>query len=260
MAYDRVNLESLDIRNANIPGIDLASRDLQNAHFDGSNLKLAKFGRADIHSATFNAIRNAQTDLTGVDMRDAIAVSAQFNGASLTGADARGIDAPSTSFRKAYLGGSNFSQSPTIFGVWFIGPLLDRVLPPSVSEIFGSHTAYMAFADFANADAVGTKFRGANLYLAHFDQAKLNGADFSGAYLAGASFRGAVLTNAVFAGAVVDDRTDFTGADFAISFANYRAITKARFYERARYDSGFRELLRMPAPGPIPSDYPTPMP
>jgi uncharacterized protein YjbI with pentapeptide repeats len=204
------------LAHANLDGLVLANRNLQEADFAGASLvgaslygsvlnrvsfycadlrdcdlRMTKLVRADLRGASFNGAKLAYAVLDNADLRAGMMMYAGAGGTSLIGRNSPGASEP----------GSGSAQQP--HGV-----------------------------DFSNCSMKG----------ASFGNAKLDGANFTGALLQGAIFKNAILKNSVFKNAVL---TGVNLADLQVppealegSIQDISAQASARFGElKSRLDS-----------------------
>lgn len=85
-------LESLDFRDAELLGAELAERDLSGLQADGARLRNADLRRTRLVGASFRRANLSNARLLGADLRDASFADADVEGADFRGADLRGAD------------------------------------------------------------------------------------------------------------------------------------------------------------------------
>lgn len=189
---------NMDLKGANLSGIDLTEADMRNIDLKGANLCNAVLTRADLENAD---LRNAnlkdadfsQVNLRSVDLRganlDGISFtftnfkSANLSNINLSGADLRGIDLKGVNLTRANLSEANLE------GVFFTGANLER------ANLSGSN---LNEADFSSAVLKGTNLSMANLDGALFQESELLHSDLSQSDLKGCDFTLAVIEGCDF--------------------------------------------------------------
>jgi uncharacterized protein YjbI with pentapeptide repeats len=160
------------LRSANLNGLNLANRNLQEVDFSGTtfvkaNLYGSNLSRASLYCADLRGCNLQRANLSGADMRGASFKGANLSFAILDRADLR-------AGMMMYIG----LNSATI---------LDR---GDLSKGMGGTPGGV---DFSNCSMKGTSFGNARLDNVNFDGALMVGARFKGAKLTGVSLRGTVL-------------------------------------------------------------------
>jgi hypothetical protein len=103
----RLNLRGADLRGLNIGDAYLIGANLQGANLQGANLRIADLLSANLQDTNLQNANLQATDLRnanlrGADLRSASLLGADLRNANLQGADLRGAD-----FRGAHLPGAN---------------------------------------------------------------------------------------------------------------------------------------------------------
>ena len=163
----------LDLRGADLHGMQLLDADLSNAMFYNSNLSRVNFANtdltdsflsyADLSQALFHDVNFSRTRLWFADLSGALLQDADLPGLDFSNAKLHG-----TNLGRANLSGANF-QYATATKAWFESANLSR-------------------ATFLRVDLSGAKLMKADLTDAHFLDADLNDANISDANLSGVKF------------------------------------------------------------------------
>jgi hypothetical protein len=103
------NLRGADLDSANLHGADLDSANLKRANLHGANLRDANLRRADLHGANLRGANLRGANLRGADLRGANLGSANLGSANLDNASLRGASLSGASLRGAYLNGVDLS-------------------------------------------------------------------------------------------------------------------------------------------------------
>ena len=163
----------LDLRGADLHGMQLLDADLSNAMLHHSNLSKVNFANADLtdaflsyadlsearfHDVNFCRTRLWFADLSGALLQDADLARVDFSNAKLHG----------TNLGRANLSGANF-QYGTATKAWF-------------------ESANLSCASFLRGDLSGAKLMKADLTDAHFLDANFNEANISDANVSGVKF------------------------------------------------------------------------
>ena len=168
-------LNGLQLQQASLKKACLQNASLEGASLTSSNLDEADLSGAILIGATLDNAFMRNVSLSGADLSGASAANANFYTVSGGKADATDITAPGVDFTDAYLAGADFSGSTSnLQSTTWIGALLIN-------------------ADFSQADlsintsggvntGVNTKFKGAYLHGALFDQAILDDVNFLSTY------------------------------------------------------------------------------
>jgi uncharacterized protein YjbI with pentapeptide repeats len=160
----------------NLPKLDLSGDDLRGALASSAGLVGANLRQADLSYARLDSSNMERTVLVGAKLQAADAYYALLDSANLTGADARSINLQNANLNGAVLVGARFSG-----------------------------------ANLNGASLVGAKLNAADLRGADLTEAHLERANLDGAILAGADLRGATgLTADQLSRAVGDEWTFFS--------------------------------------------------
>jgi serine/threonine protein kinase, bacterial len=99
--FSEMNINSLDLAKAHLPGIALSSANCSYINFQGANLSGGKFDKADLSGAVlkdavlskgyFSYANLQNADLRGADLSDAYLNYANLHGANLCGANLKGV-------------------------------------------------------------------------------------------------------------------------------------------------------------------------
>ncbi|HWA88819.1 MAG TPA: pentapeptide repeat-containing protein [Rhizomicrobium sp.] len=166
------------LAHAELDGMSLAGRNLQEADFSGASLVGADLSGANLERASFYC----------ADLRDC-----DLQAAKLTRADLRGA-----SFRGAKLGHAVLDNAD------LRAAMMMYVGAEGVSVVDGDRGPKGKPSGVAPKSApAGVDFSNCSLKGASFGNAKLDGANFSGALLTGVNFKNARLTNVTFQNAVL---------------------------------------------------------
>ena len=166
----------LDLRGANLSGVELFKARLSRANLSRADLTGARLFGADLAGAAFSRANLAEARLSGADL----------NGANFDRANLSGTRLDSANLAKAGLSGVNLSMG--------------RLSNANLAEAHLSN-ANLAGASLHDSDLSTTRLQGANLARASLYQASLAGAilsrtNFDGAGLGGANLLGSDLSNA----------------------------------------------------------------
>jgi len=104
------DMEGADLSEMDLSGIIFEDTKLFRAKFDGSDLKLAMFFRANLYYATFNNIGTKVTELQGVHLRRAQLYQTEFRNANLISSHWEDINLDSVDLRNAHLFRSDFTN------------------------------------------------------------------------------------------------------------------------------------------------------
>jgi len=174
---------AINLREADLQGMDLGGADLQGADLTEADLQKTGLWRTDLQAAELSLANLQKAHLWAADLREASLEGANLREARLGAADLRKADLIGADLRDTYLLYTNLQGA----NLWF-------------ADLRG------AYLNGANLQGVG--LWGANLQEADLWGANLQGADLSFADLQGADLRGADLREADLGGA------DLTGVDF----------------------------------------------
>lgn len=223
---------SVDLSDADLPGIQLAGTSLEGAElsraslagarFDGCNLEDSELRQADLRGASLDG-----SNLEGVDLSRATLVDASLRGSNLESARLDGAD-----LSRAVFDGSNLEQAE-LHGAVLGGARFDR--------------ANLEGANLERVSAAGASFVGANLEKCDLRDAELSGANFEGANLERCDLRGARLVGARLVGANLE-KCDLRRADLA---GGRHGGEPGALRRRRNAAHGGRPLVgqRRPAPG-----------
>ena len=167
--------QRLQVKNANLRGLNLANRNLSDADFTGATLTRATFFGSNLSRATLCCADLRESDLESAKMTKADLRGASFKGAKMSYAQLDGADIRAATIARARQ--TNLTQVTT------------------VDYADARHDPAMCGVDFSNCA----------MKAASFKNARLEHANFNGAFLQGASFKGAKLFAATFLGAVLMD-------------------------------------------------------
>ena len=216
--FTRINLRGADLTGMNLASINLEEADLSDAKLADANLEQARLVNADFSAANLEGTRLTGTDLT----------HACFRRANLDSADLRGIfnyfnridDSGGANFEAATLreanllhtdlSESNFTDADLSQARLFKADLRQTTfvrakLNQARANEANFTAANLELADLADADVVGSVFRQANLRKANLARACLIEALFEEADLTGADLRGANLKRSIMVGTILDE-------------------------------------------------------
>lgn len=171
----------LDLRNADLFGVQMLSADLSNAWFHGADLRSANiadtdltdafFSEADLSDAQFHRVNFTRMRLWSTNLR-----RASLERAHLTELNFHDTDLGNANLVRADLSRANFQES-NLNSAWLEG-------------------ATLVGASFLDADLTGAQLEDANLSDAHFLDSNLLAANLSNANLSGVQFTNAGRQNA----------------------------------------------------------------
>jgi uncharacterized protein YjbI with pentapeptide repeats len=175
--------------------------ELRTGKFPGSVLA---YGGMHLY-ADFRQFDLFRTDLSGSDLYSARMYEANlrlgnFNGANLAGADLSHAGLSDTTFAP----GHNFAVPAMVKASAVATIMVGATFYSATGERTRFDGAKLCAAHFDNASFVAPVFIHARLRGTHFDGARLDRPDFSGADLTNASFEGATIINPNFNGAVLN--------------------------------------------------------
>ena len=160
----------LDLRGANLRGLQVLKADMSRAYFQTSNLAGAYFVDTDLSDAFFT-----EADLSGAVFMNVNFVTTRFWNAKLSGATLQGDDMHKASLQLADLSNAN-------------------LLRADLSDAFLGHAvltnAYLEGANLNRASFLGADLSGACLVMADLSQADFLDADLSDADLSDADLTG----------------------------------------------------------------------
>lgn len=173
IALERIADFRLDLRGADLHGMQLLDADLSNAMLHHSNLSRVNFANTDLTDSFLSYADLSQAQFHDVNFSRTRLWSADLSGAFLQDADLPGVDFSNaklhgTNLGRANLSGTNF-QYATATKTWFDSANLSRAI-------------------FLRADLSGAKLMKADLTDARFLDANLNKANISDANLSGVEF------------------------------------------------------------------------
>ena len=163
----------LDLRGADLPGIQFSNADLSSAFFHHSNLSGANLSNTDLSDALLNS-----ADLSGVIFENVKFTGTSLWFANLSGSLLQDADLPSVSFHGANLSCANLLRA-NLSGAIF----QDAVLSNAWLE-----SANLSRASFLRANLSGAWLVKSELSQASFLDTDLNKADISEANLTGVEF------------------------------------------------------------------------
>lgn len=221
-----INITEADLEEANFAEADLGRVNLAKANLIKSNLAKTNLVDSNLARAFLREANLAESDLVRANLTKAFLADADLTEADLSGAD----------LTKAYLGGANLVKA-NLTRAYLGGANLTK--------------AFLADADLTEADLTGANLTGANLTGADLTGANLEKVDFTltilkEANLTSASLAKANLTFTYIAKAILTD-ADIENADFTNNKTiKPDQITKAKNWEKAKYDKDFCEKLGLP--------------
>jgi uncharacterized protein YjbI with pentapeptide repeats len=189
-----LNLESVDLRGANLSRANLSETRLINANLSGANLSGANLSGAILINANLGSSNMQGANLLGTDLTDANMINSDlrnieinnktiFKNAQFYGSNINGLN-----FRQINLRESNFCE------VDFTNVRLED-------------------ADLRNADLRYAKLNGIMLNKANLSDAKLHDADLTNADMCGTILRRAKLHRSLLNHIRIDKETDFSNAE-----------------------------------------------
>ena len=200
----------------------IAAGDLTFANFEDVDLS----GR-ELANTPMQECRITDSNLQGVDLRNADMLASDFKGSDFDGASMTNVNANGATFE--YGNVSNVSAAGSDFRY--------ANFASSRSENSDFSSSDMNDSSFFLAEASGSNFSGSNLQNAEFTGATVEGANFEGADLRGATFTDAKgMDGANFKGSVHDDTT--TWSDGFTPPPSTGFSSRAEFGEPIRAEGG----------------------
>ena len=190
--FRMLHLEDLDGVNLNLRECDL----------QGSRLKEARLGHANLSNSLVNGCCFQQALLWGADLSRIKAINtfwqeADLSGSRMQGADFRGSLMHRCCFRGVVAANSKWHESRLVEADFRSG--LDQLTDLGESDF---ENADLSFALLQGANLHGANLRGCCLYGADFSKADLREADLSGCDLRETKLEQAQLTGTIFEGAI----------------------------------------------------------
>ncbi|WP_169786254.1 pentapeptide repeat-containing protein [Streptomyces yerevanensis] len=212
----------VDLRFADLRGVELRDQNLSGFLLSGADLRSARIAYADLREADLLRARLDEADLTGANLQGSVLQGADLQGSELSGADLSG----------SHLAGANFAHAE------MSEARLVKAAPGPLNADVGDLAPNFSCASLEKANLseseMGGVWRSAILLKANLIGADLSGSDFTGACLAEANLSKAQLRYAVFSKAKTAG-VNFSGA----------------YHAHAR-DFPSREQNEAPAVGQIP--------
>ncbi|MFI1729382.1 pentapeptide repeat-containing protein [Streptomyces acidicola] len=212
----------VDLRFADLRGVELRNQNLSGFLLSGADLRNARLAYADLREADLLRARLDEVDLTRANLQGAV-----LQGASLQHSELTGVDLSSS-----HLAGANFAHAE------MRDARLVEAVPGPLSVDVGDMApnfscAWLEKANLSESEMAGV-WRSAILLKARLVGADLSGSDFTGACLTEANLSKAKL------GYVIFSKAKTAGADFS---GSYRAHAR---------DFPSRERNEAPSVGQIP--------
>ncbi|MEM9927367.1 MAG: pentapeptide repeat-containing protein [Cyanobacteria bacterium P01_D01_bin.50] len=219
-SLDREN-QKLDLRNAQIRGVDLSNANLQRVDLRNSDLCGACLHGTDLYRANLDGALLCQSNLYEVNLQEASLKGANLAGsiinkgllyganlrdANLCGASLRAANLMGANLYKANLHGANLKAANLAGAKLFLANLqaakLDKAKMYEAGLIGANlQQANLNGANLRQANLNAAKLQQAEVFFANLTEASLREADFSGANLMGTDFQKAILYETNFSGA-----------------------------------------------------------
>lgn len=195
-----VNLAGMQLRQARFEGavlfqVDLRGADLFFAHFTDADLREAQAEGANLAMARMRGARLQGAQLLGANLRQSWLTEADLSGAKLDGADLTGAQLQKADLHEASLLGTSLKWAR----------LEDADLRAAHLTQADLRSTHLERAQLDSADLRSARLEGAWCQDAAFYAARLEGADLRGARLQGAQLAGATVTGARWAQADLTD-------------------------------------------------------
>ena len=186
-----IDLRKANLSGVNLTGVDLRSADLSEANLTEVDLRVARLNNANLSGACLNNANLSGARLNNANLNGAVLTNINLNGARLNNANLNGAVLTNINFNGAILSGAILS-SVTLRSITLRGATL-RSITLSHSDLSG---ADLSAADLTSANLSEANLSEANLSKAHLREANLNGANLSNANLKNAYLRLAHLREA----------------------------------------------------------------
>jgi uncharacterized protein YjbI with pentapeptide repeats len=190
-----VKLASFDFRKATLTNADFRRADLRGAKLDGATAFGIRLERARLDFSTAAEARffgRVGAVDRGADLRGAVAQNVTWNGASLQEAN----------LRNANFAGANLSEADLTGAILAGGDGLDAVqLNGAVLNGATLTSAQLNDVSFQNTRLIGAKILGTVMTETDFSNATMPGVQFDDSTFMGVTFRGSSMENASFRGA-----------------------------------------------------------
>ena len=224
LSYAR--LEGADLRGASLLAANLSQAKLEGAHFEGAQLRMADFSGCDVSQAHWLAATfDENTVWPGMPPHGAFGPTGHADGVDLSGREfTRRMSMERMGFMEANFEGATFAN----------GTVMDK-------------------SQLQRLDAQGVTLQGVSLREAHLDEADLRNANlrtikarrahFDGANLRGADLRNAELAMTFFTGADLRD-ADLRGANLRDAHLEGARLKGALWNESTVWPEGFNPAPR----------------
>lgn len=213
--------KKIDLRNAQLRGVDFSNANLQRANLSNSDLCGACLQGADLFKANLDGAKLAQCNLyqvilqeaslRGANLAGAIANKGLFYGANLrdanlVGASLRGANFMGANLYKANLMGANLKAANLAGAKLFLANLQSAKLDKAKmyeAGLIGANLqqANLNGANLRQANLNAAKLQQAEVFFANFSGASLRETDLSGANLMGSDFQSCILYETNLSGA-----------------------------------------------------------
>ncbi|KAB8331047.1 hypothetical protein SD80_026195 [Scytonema tolypothrichoides VB-61278] len=217
------NFQGANLRGINIWGANLKGANLQGANFEGSDLSGVNFEGSDLSGANFEGANLKYSKLIKANFANANLAHTNFDLAWLLEANFSQANLTGASLKTPFMGGANFSQAnlnranlEDACKHWKSpdNPYWDDELFDLVTSSINFSGASLKEADLKRGYFVNSDFSEANLSLANLREAELGFTNFRGACLDEADFAGANLDRCDFRKASLIN-SNFTGANLS---------------------------------------------
>ncbi|MBE9212144.1 pentapeptide repeat-containing protein [Plectonema cf. radiosum LEGE 06105] len=195
------NLQRADLRNADLSGACLQGTDLYRANLDGATISQSNLYQVNLQQASLKG-----ANLAGSIINKGLLYGANLRDANLCGASLRAANLIGANLYKANLMGANLKAANLAGAKLFLANLQSAKLDKAKmyeTGLIGANLqqANLSGADLRQANLNAAKLQQAEVYFANFSKASLREANFSGANLMGTDFQSCILYETNFSGA-----------------------------------------------------------
>lgn len=263
----RIHLNEADLNRANFQGANLRFAQLQQANLQQANLQQANLDNADLREADLQGGTLQKANLLGADLREAKLDNANLEGAAynLKTKFPQGFNPakqkmiliePNHNLSNAKLENARLEKA-NLMGA----DLIEANLRGANLKEALLVKAFLVKANLIGTNLVHAKLMGANLTGANLVDANLMEASLKEVYLTEANLEGANLEQANLEKANLEEanleQAKLKGAN--LNDANFKGaknltreqVKAAKNWEKAHYDSYFRQQLGLPSLNPI---------
>ena len=178
----------VDLRGANLSGVDLRRGNLQKANLSGVDLRLSYLNDIDLRGANLQKANLENVNLERGNLKDANFEKINLEFANLQDTDLKRADLRGANLREVHMDNANLEVA-NLSGVDLREAHMDNV-NLKVANLIGAN---LRGVDMNNANLQGTDLQGSDLRGANLQDTDLKRADLRGANLQGADLRGSNL-------------------------------------------------------------------